>query len=122
LFRTIPWVLLAVIAVGQTVVAPAEAKQRRLADELAYDEAFDPDYGPYRQRRAAQEYPEDGEYDLAQEAQIAPSEAAAIAKSVVPGAKVVRVKLLPSGYYAVTLRAKGSVTRVMVSATDGSVN
>ena len=63
-------------------------------------------------------------YDVAQDQQvnIAPSEAAAIARDVVPGAKVVGVKLLPSGYYAVTLRSKGSVTRVMVNASDGSVN
>jgi hypothetical protein len=52
---------------------------------------------------------------------VAPSEAASIAQSVVPGAKVVGLKLLPNGYYAVTLRDQGSVTRVMVSAIDGSV-
>jgi hypothetical protein len=52
---------------------------------------------------------------------VAPSEAASIAKDMVPGAKVVGVKLLPNGYYAVTLRDQGSVTRVMVSAIDGSV-
>ncbi len=52
---------------------------------------------------------------------IPPSEAAAIAKSIVPGAKVVKVKLLPSGVYAVTLKAKGSVTRVLISADDGSI-
>lgn len=122
MLRAIAWVLLAVLALGQTVIAPAEAKQRRLSDELAYDEAFDPEFGPYRGRRVAGNGEDEAEYDLAQEARIAPSEAAAIAKSVVPGAKVVRVQLLPSGYYAVTLRAKGSVTRVMVSASDGSVN
>lgn len=52
---------------------------------------------------------------------IPPSEAAAIARDQVPGAKVVGVKLLSNGWYAVTLRAKGSVTRVMVNAQDGSV-
>jgi uncharacterized membrane protein YkoI len=52
---------------------------------------------------------------------IPPSEAAAIARDQVPGAKVVGVKLLSNGWYAVTLRAKGSVTRVLVNAQDGSV-
>jgi uncharacterized membrane protein YkoI len=66
--------------------------------------------------------PSDG-FELVQEyeARIAPSEAAAIAQDAVPGAKVLRVRLLPSGVYAVTLRAKGSVIRVMVSAEDGSI-
>ncbi len=56
-----------------------------------------------------------------QDVGIPPSEAAAIARDQVPGAKVVGVKLLSNGWYAVTLRSKGSVTRVMVNATDGSV-
>jgi uncharacterized membrane protein YkoI len=56
-----------------------------------------------------------------QDTGIPPSEAAAIARDQVPGAKVVGVKLLSNGWYAVTLRAKGSVTRVMVNAQDGSV-
>jgi uncharacterized membrane protein YkoI len=56
-----------------------------------------------------------------QDSGIPPSEAAAIARDQVPGAKVVGVKLLSNGWYAVTLRAKGSVTRVMVNAQDGSV-
>ncbi len=52
---------------------------------------------------------------------VAPSEAAMIAKDSVPGSKVLNVKLLPSGVYAVTLKVGGSVTRVMVDATSGSV-
>jgi uncharacterized membrane protein YkoI len=63
-------------------------------------------------------------YDVAldqSQVAVAPSEAAAIAQDMVPGAKVVGVRLLPNGYYAVTLRSKGSVTRIQVSATDGSV-
>ena len=52
---------------------------------------------------------------------IAPSEAAIIAKDSVPGSKVLNVKLLPSGVYAVTLKVGGSVTRVMVDATSGAV-
>ena len=52
---------------------------------------------------------------------IAPSQAAVIAKESVPGSKVLNVKLLPSGVYAVTLKVGGSVTRVMVDATSGAV-
>jgi hypothetical protein len=52
---------------------------------------------------------------------VAPSEAAMIARNSVPGSKVLNVKLLPSGVYAVTLKVGGSVTRVMVDATSGAV-
>lgn len=53
---------------------------------------------------------------------IRPSQAAAIAQSQVPNAKVVGVKLLPGGVYAVTLRTDTSVERVMVNGDDGSIN
>jgi uncharacterized membrane protein YkoI len=53
---------------------------------------------------------------------IAPSQAAVIARDSVPGSKVLNVKLLPSGVYAVTLKVGGSVTRVMVDATSGDVS
>lgn len=54
-------------------------------------------------------------------AKISPSQAAAIAMRQMPGAKVVGVKLLPQGAYAVTLKSASSVARVMVSASDGSI-
>jgi hypothetical protein len=53
---------------------------------------------------------------------IRPSEAAMIAKDAHPDAKVLNVKLLPSGVYAVTLKIGGSVTRVMVDATSGAIS
>ncbi len=53
---------------------------------------------------------------------IAPSEAANIAKDAYPGSKVLNVKLLPSGVYAVTLKNGGSVSRVMVDATSGAIS
>ena len=53
---------------------------------------------------------------------IPPSEAANIAKDANPGSKVLSVKLLPSGVYAVTLKNGGSVSRVMVDATSGSIS
>ncbi len=82
--------------------APASG-QSRLSDEL---ESLD-----------------DPAFELAQDSdvRITPSEAAAIAQDAVPGAAVLKVKLLSSGVYAVTLKAKGSVLRVMVSADDGSI-
>jgi uncharacterized membrane protein YkoI len=53
---------------------------------------------------------------------ITPSDAANIAVDANPGAKVLNVKLLPSGVYAVTLRDGGRVSRVMVDATSGSIS
>jgi uncharacterized membrane protein YkoI len=52
---------------------------------------------------------------------ISEGEAADIAQSTQPGAKVIKVKLLPSGIYAVTLKEGGNVTRVMVDATSGTI-
>jgi uncharacterized membrane protein YkoI len=52
---------------------------------------------------------------------IKPSQAAAIAQGQVPDGKVVGVKLLPSGVYAVTLKTDTDVTRVMVDAQTGDV-
>lgn len=66
----------------------------------------------------------DPQIQLSQDASqfpIAPSEAANIARDANPGSKVLNVKLLPSGVYAVTLKNGGSVLRVMVDATTGSL-
>ncbi len=52
---------------------------------------------------------------------IRPREAAQIARQAVPGAKVLNVKLLPSGIYAVTLRGGGRLTRVMVDGRSGDI-
>ena len=53
---------------------------------------------------------------------VSPSQAASIAKDTWPGAKVLRVQLLPSGVYAVTLKQGGEVSRVLVDATSGEVS
>jgi uncharacterized membrane protein YkoI len=53
---------------------------------------------------------------------VPPSEAANIAMGANPGSKVLNVKLLPSGVYAVTLKNGGSVSRVMVDATSGAIS
>ena len=53
---------------------------------------------------------------------VKPSEAALIAQRSVPDSKVLNVKLLPSGEYVVTLKAGGSVQKVMVNATSGATS
>ena len=53
---------------------------------------------------------------------IQPSEAASIARDAYPDAKVLNVKLLPNGVYAVTLKLGGSVSRVMIDATSGAIS
>jgi uncharacterized membrane protein YkoI len=53
---------------------------------------------------------------------VSPSQAARIAKKTWPGSKVLRVQLLPSGEYAVTLKQGGEVSRVRVDGTSGSIN
>lgn len=52
---------------------------------------------------------------------IRPRQAARIARDMVPGSKVLNVKLLPSGVYAVTLRGDGKLTRVMVDGRSGDI-
>lgn len=52
---------------------------------------------------------------------IRPREAARIAKRSMPGSRVLKVKLLPSGIYAVTLRGNGELTRVMVDGQTGEI-
>jgi uncharacterized membrane protein YkoI len=65
---------------------------------------------------------EDGSFDVAEgEAAISEGQAADIAQSTQPNAKVIKVKLLPSGVYAVTLKEGGNVTRVMVDANSGAI-
>ena len=57
---------------------------------------------------------------LLPEVRIRPSQAAAIAQAQVPDSKVIKVRLLPRGDYAVTLVAEGYVTKVFVNGQDGS--
>jgi uncharacterized lipoprotein len=53
---------------------------------------------------------------------VSAADAADIARSSIPGSKVLKVKLLPSGVYAVTLKDGDNVSRVMVDATTGSIS
>jgi uncharacterized membrane protein YkoI len=63
-----------------------------------------------------------GTYQVAEgEYAISEGQAADIAQATQPEAKVIKVKLLPSGVYAVTLKEGGNVTRVMVDANSGAI-
>jgi uncharacterized membrane protein YkoI len=64
----------------------------------------------------AQNYDNSGEQFPVSEA-----DAADIAQSQFPGAKVLKVRLLPSGVYAVTLKEGGNVSKVRVDARTGAI-
>ena len=53
---------------------------------------------------------------------VSAAEAADIARGATPGSKVLKVQLLPSGVYAVTLKEGDNVSRVMVDATTGAIS
>lgn len=52
---------------------------------------------------------------------VSAADAADIAQSQYPDAKVLKVNLLPSGVYAVTLKQGGNVSRVRVNAQTGAI-
>ena len=53
---------------------------------------------------------------------VSASDAAEIARNSIPGSKVLKVRLLPSGVYAVTLKDGDNVSKVMVDATTGNIS
>ncbi len=106
-------IVMAIVLVSLPAVAPSWA-QSRMTDEAAFEESFD-DQQRYQDAEPELEYAQDAAV------RIEPSEAAAIAQDAVPGSMVLKVRLLSSGVYAVTLKSNGSVVRVMVSAEDGSI-
>jgi hypothetical protein len=91
----------------------AEAGQFRLGHKFNKMRVASQEYSQFAQN-------EDGYGDA--QASISPSQAASIAKGSWPGSKVLRVQLLPSGVYAVTLKQGGEVSRVLVDASSGSIN
>jgi uncharacterized membrane protein YkoI len=101
--------LAVMLAIGLAFVVPAEAGQFRLGHK----------YARFQVSQYADEAQPDG-YGSGSYA-VSPSEAASIAKDSWPGAKVLRVQLLPSGVYAVTLKQGGEVSRVLVDATSGEI-
>ncbi len=70
-----------------------------------------------RRYRAITQYADsyDNQYPVSE------SQAAYIAQQYYPSAKVLKVKLLQSGVYAVTLKDGGNVSRVLVDATSGEL-
>ncbi len=71
---------------------------------------------------ADEDFPDDGAENPGDAGlTIRPRQAARIARGMVPGSKVLNVKLLPSGVYAVTLRGDGKLTRVMVDGRSGDI-
>jgi uncharacterized membrane protein YkoI len=101
--------LVGLLAIGLAFSVSAEAGQFRLGHK----------YKQIQISQYAGEAETDG-YSIGSYA-VSPSEAASIAKDTWPGAKVLRVQLLPSGVYAVTLKQGGEVSRVLVDATSGEV-
>jgi uncharacterized membrane protein YkoI len=130
-------VFASVAALALIWAAAAEAGEFRLGQKVKryrlhnqyYSQNYGDTYQVYRYRRAngrnfviAQSYGEgDGYGDGGSVVRISPSEAAYIAKGTWPGAKVLRVQLLPSGLYAVTLKQGGEVSRVLVDARTGNI-
>ncbi len=107
MFKKSGAILAVVLVSGLWGLTPAEAGQFRLG------------WG-YQQPEIIQ-YVQEGDAYGASDYAVSPSQAAYLAKETWPGAKVLRVQLLPSGIYAVTLKQRGEVSRVLVDATSGSV-
>jgi uncharacterized membrane protein YkoI len=103
-------ILALVLASGLWSVSPALAGKFRLGHKVyAYEQSQLSQYADENDGYGNSDFP------------VSPSEAASIARQSWPGAKVLRVQLLPSGIYAVTLKQRGEVSRVMVDATSGSI-
>jgi hypothetical protein len=118
-------VFVGVILMAATMVGAAEAgrlgySKRSLphCTNETYSSSFSEEPGLYS---VAQYAGEDEDSSYGGDYAVSRSEAAAIAKSSWPGAKVLRVQLLPSGVYAVTLKKGGEVTRVFVDASSGGI-
>lgn len=100
------------MALGLIFSLSAEAGQFRLGHKFRRAIAQDYEISQYAGEEEAY-----GDADVA----VSPSQAASIAKRSWPGSKVLRVQLLPSGVYAVTLKQGGEVSIVRVDATSGSI-
>jgi uncharacterized membrane protein YkoI len=103
-------ILAVILASGLWGVSPADAGKFRLGHQnYTYEQSQLSQYTDDNQNYSNADYP------------VSPAEAAAIARESWPGAKVLRVQLLPSGVYAVTLKQHGEVSRVLVDANSGSI-
>ena len=103
-------ILAVLLASSLLGVGPAAAGKFRLGHKIyAYEQSQLSQYADDTESYGNADYP------------VSPAEAAAIARESWPGAKVLRVQLLPSGVYAVTLKQHGEVSRVLVDANSGSI-
>jgi uncharacterized membrane protein YkoI len=103
-------ILAVILASGLWGISPVEAGKFRLGHRIyAYEQSQLSQYADETESYGNADYP------------VSPTEAAAIARETWPGAKVLRVQLLPSGVYAVTLKQHGEVSRVLVDANSGSI-
>jgi hypothetical protein len=98
------------LLLGLNAPVTAEAGQFRLGHKYNQSGSFE-----ISQYAGEQDNYDNGSYA------VTPSQAASIARETWPGAKVLRVQLLPSGVYAVTLKQGGEVSRVLVDASSGEV-
>lgn len=105
--------------------SPAEAGRSKrhipMQDNGEFMQAAPPNTMDYAQGQFDADPSFDTTQDQDQDVNIRPREAARIARQAVPGAKVLNVRLLPSGIYAVTLRGDGKLTRVMVDGRSGDI-
>jgi uncharacterized membrane protein YkoI len=118
-----------VVALAMALAMPADAGHRnKMRGHAAFDQFPVADVLVAKRRvaqvaQAADDGSDGYDEDLTEgnNTAIRPREAARIAKRSMPGARVLKVKLLPSGIYAVTLRGNGELTRVMVDGLTGEI-
>jgi uncharacterized membrane protein YkoI len=116
--KTILGAVSVALIAAMMLAAPAEAGKRKRKFQVWSQQSetyVDLQVG-FADRRLAQSYDDSGE-----EFPVSESDAADIAQQEYPGARVLRVRLLPSGVYAVTLKEGGRVYRVRVNARTGAV-
>jgi uncharacterized membrane protein YkoI len=101
-------VVLAAMALSQTAFAQPKWKAHRAFRALV--ETVEPDAPQLQLMQSQGEFP------------VTASDAAEIARGSVPGSTVLKVRLLPSGVYAVTLKDGDNVSKVMVDATTGNIS
>lgn len=99
-----------VLLIAALLVGPADAGRRKQKFKI------------WLQNNDTYELSQSESYeDGAEEFPITEADAADIAQSQYPGARVLMVRLLPSGVYAVTLKEGGKVYRVRVNAKNGAI-
>jgi uncharacterized membrane protein YkoI len=99
-----------IVLIAAMLIAPADAGRRKQKFKvwLQNNDTYE----------LSQSYDDN---DSGEEFPVSEADAADIAQSQYPGARVLKVRLLPSGFYAVTLKEGGNVTRVRVDARTGSI-